>query len=299
MVKALAFCVAATVIVSGQQPQPAPVFKSEAATVSVHATVSDAGGRLVPNLTADDFTVFDNGRQQPLTVFEARVLPITVAVLLDSSESMRGSIDRLRDAARHFVAQMLPSDRIQMGAFHKDIRWVRPFTNDRKELNRILDFFDWKMIDYGTALWPAIETGITELEPREGRKVLLVFSDGQGNVGEYGPMIQFRAITADVMVYAIALKTEYRAPSGRSAKSVLDPELPKLAADTGGGYFELDDADDLKATFARVAEELHHQYTLGFQAPELDGQSHTIAVHIKGGGRNVRARRSYVAERPK
>lgn len=294
MLRSIAFCVAAAIIAPAQQPQQAPVFKSGGATVSVYATVRNGDGQLARNLTVDDFAVFDNDRQQPLTVFDAKVLPITVALLLDSSESMRGSVGRLRDAARHFVAQIQPSDRVQIGAFHKDIRWVRPFTNDRRELNRVLDFFNAKMIDYGTALWPAIDTGITELESREGRRVLLVFSDGQGNVGAFNPMVQFRAIAADVMVYAIALKTEYRGPNGRSYKSVLDPELPSLAADTGGNYFELDDADDLKATFARVAEELRNQYTLGFEAPELDGKPHAVAVRVTG-DRTIRARRSYVA----
>jgi Ca-activated chloride channel family protein len=294
-VATLAFFAAASVIASGQQVQPTPVFKSEGVTVSIHATVSDAGGRLVPDLTAADFTVLDNGRPQPLTVFERRALPISVAVLLDSSESMRDSIDRLRSAAHHFVAQLQPGDRVQIGTFNKDIRWVRPFTSDRRELGRVLNFFNKKMVNFGTALWPAIDTGFTELEAVDGRKVLLVFSDGEGNIGGFGPMFDLRSMASNVMVYAIALKTEYRGPTGRSLKSALDPKLPQFAADSGGGYFELADADDLRATFARVAEELRHQYTLGFEAPEVDGKPHEISVQVTGQGRTVRARRSYVA----
>ena len=81
--------------------------------------------------------------------------------------------------------------------------------------------------------------------------------------------------------------------------SVLDPRLPQVAAETGGGYFELERTDDLAATFARVSEELHQQYTLGFEAPVLDGKTHKISVEVRGEGLTARARRSYLAARPK
>ncbi len=80
-------------------------------------------------------------------------------------------------------------------------------------------------------------------------------------------------------------------------RSSLDPGLPKVTADTGGGYFELTTFDDLGATFARVVEELHSQYTLGFDAPELDGKTHTVTVQVKREGLTTRGRRQYVASR--
>ena len=73
-----------------------------------------------------------------------------------------------------------------------------------------------------------------------------------------------------------------------------DEGLPKIAAETGGGYFELTSADDLSATFARVAEELHHQYVLGFTPIVLDGKTHKLEVRVKGGN-IARARKSYLA----
>jgi hypothetical protein len=77
-----------------------------------------------------------------------------------------------------------------------------------------------------------------------------------------------------------------------------DPGLPKIAAETGGGYFELTRADDLKSTFARVAEELHQQYALGFAPTKLDGKSHDIEVKLKVKGMKARARKSYLAAKP-
>ena len=95
-------------------------------TVSVHATVSDAAHRLVTTLDADDFIVLDNNRPQPLTVFEKNVLPISVVLLLDASLSMRESTGLVRDAAKQFVAQLLPTDRVVLGSFSHEIKWVKP-----------------------------------------------------------------------------------------------------------------------------------------------------------------------------
>jgi Ca-activated chloride channel family protein len=275
-----------------------PVFKSGGVTVSVQATVADASRRLVTNLESDAFTILDDDRVQPLTVFERKVLPISVLLLLDTSESIKGSIGLVRDAAKQFVTHLLPGDRVLLGAFNQRIRFVRPFTGDQQTLHRILDLVGPKMIDYGTALWPAISEGLKEFNAVEGRKVILVLSDGENSVGKFNQFVTSRAIVQDVMVYAIALKTEYEGLSGKT-KSVLDPRLPQLVDETGGGYFVLDRADDLAKTFSRVAEELHHQYTLGFEAPVLDGKTHKITVQVKGEGLTVRARRSYLAARPK
>ena len=274
-----------------------PVFKAGAATVSVHATVTDSSRRLVTNLDAGAFTISDDFGVRPITVFQREALPISVLMVLDTSYSMKESIGFLRYAARHFIAQMRAGDRVEIGAFNSQIRWVRPFTSDQRALNRILDFLTPKLIDYGTALWPAVCEGLKEIAPVEGRKVLLVFSDGENNIGDFKrcPIVA-QAIAGGVMVYAIALQTEYiDAFSGQRMKSVLDPLLPEVAIATGGGYFQLHHTDDLAATFSRVAEELHHQYTLGFEAPMLDGKAHAITVTVKGDGLTARARRSYLA----
>jgi hypothetical protein len=77
-----------------------------------------------------------------------------------------------------------------------------------------------------------------------------------------------------------------------------DPGLPKIAAETGGGYFELTRADDLKSTFARVADELHQQYALGFEPAKLDGKEHDLEVKLKVKGMKARARKSYLAAKP-
>src|SRR5262245_35504889 len=84
---------------------------------------------------------------------------------------------------------------------------------------------------------------------------------------------------------------------GRGAADRPDPGLAELAAQTGGGYFELTNTSDLKSTFARVVDELHHQYALGFTPEKLDGKKHKLEVRLKNPSFNVRARRSYLARK--
>jgi len=128
-----------------------------------------------------------------------------------------------------------------------------------------------------------------------------VFTDGGD---EPGPDIRRRASLKDVMarareqdvmVYAIGLRGYLPAGSGRQGFTKPDPGLRKIAAESGGGYFELESSANLAETFARVAEELHRQYALGFDPTRVDGKIHTLEVRVKREGMTARARRSYTA----
>src|SRR6185295_2962154 len=157
------------------QPPQAPTFKSGTQVVSLFVTVADAQKRLVPGLTKEDFEVFDNEKPQPLVYFDNSVLPITVVVMLDTSGSMTGTIALLRQAAQQFLIRLLPEDKARVGAFNDKIEFSSRFTNDRDEL-----VSDVKDLDYGngTRLWDAVDASLEELKGIEGRRVILVFTDG-------------------------------------------------------------------------------------------------------------------------
>ena len=291
---ALIVAAGAAVAGSAQAPrQPASTFKSGSAAVPIVATVRDDRLRLVPMLTASDFLVFDDGEPQEITVFDRSAVPISVVVLLDASESMRTTVGLLRTAAAEFVDRLRPEDQAEIGTFNNTIRFARPFTGDHARLLEILRHFG--AIDYGTGLWEAINESFNELRGVTGRKVVLVFTDGESNIGHVTPdQITARARAEEVMVYSVTLATvfTYR---GTVAHSTVDPRLAPLAAETGGGSFPLQESADLKATFIRIAEELHSQYTLGFAPARLDGRIHALDVRVKQDGAHVTARRSYVA----
>ncbi|HXD73553.1 MAG TPA: VWA domain-containing protein [Vicinamibacterales bacterium] len=271
-----------------------PTFRAGTQVVSLFATVTDAQKRLVPDLLQDDFEVFDNDKLQPLVFFQNETQPITVVVMLDTSGSMTLTLDLLRAAAEQFVLRLLPADKAKVGAFNDKIQIKgSQFINDRDQL-----VTDIKDLDYGngTRLWDATAAAEDELKGVEGRKVILLFTDGddtESHNASLGKVID-RARAEEVMIYAVGLESQYF-NGQRMVRSKPDGGLRKVADETGGGYFELTKTAELAPTFTRVAQELHSQYVLGFAPMSLDGKVHKLAIKMKQPGMNARARRSYLA----
>jgi len=269
-----------------------PTFRSGTQIVSLFATVLDAENRLVPDLTQQDFEVFDNDKSQPLVVFRSENLPITAIVMLDTSGSMTGTIDLLKAAAEQFVIRLLQDDKATVGAFNDKIELNAGFTNNRDKLvSQVKD------LDYGngTRLFDAISESLDALRGVEGRRVILVFTDGDDTSSRIGRgTVLDRARAEEVMIYSIGLQSEYF-DGARMVRTKPDSSLKRFADETGGGYFELKKTADLGPTFSRVAQELHSQYVLGFEAKQLDGKVHKLAVKMKQAGMTARARKSYVA----
>ena len=264
-----------------------PTFRAATKVVSVYTTVTE-GGRLVPGLTREDFEILDNGKPQALTVFSDDILPITVVVMLDTSGSMTANIPTLKAGAEQFFIRLFRGDRARLGAFNDRIQWVSPRTGDRDALIASL-----QDVDFGnsTRLYDALGASLDELAGVEGRKVVLVFTDGDDMTSRMRfSTVLDRAQVDEVMVYAIGLSGMAYGQRTKPASS-----LKKLASETGGGYFELSRADQLTSTFTRVALELHSQYVLGFTPQSLDGKTHTLEVRVKKPGMTARARKSYVA----
>jgi len=326
-----ALAAAAVALVTAQAP---PTFRAGADLVSIYATVTDRAGRLVTDLTRDDFEVRDNGRRQPLTVFTNDLQPFSAVVMIDRSGSMAGHFELVREAAATFVHHLLAGDRLRIGSFSQDIV-ISPdtFTSDRDVLLGILRE---ELQDVGgSPVWAAIDRSIAALAAGSGRRVVLIFSDGDDTRSDKGPApvdldrLIRRAHEHDVMVYAIGfniVETQRMAvpvrpgplppilvprpfpPGGRrpiaqwGTRSVTrtitkppHPGLEKLAGESGGGYFAMSSSGSLDAIFARVAEELHRQYWLGFTPSSRDGKTHRLEVKVRRSGLTVRARRDYVA----
>ena len=286
---ALALVVALAAPLAAQQ---GPTFRSGTQVVSLFATVLDAENRLVPDLTQGDFEVFDNDKPQPLIVFNNENLPITAVVMLDTSGSMTATISLLKAGAEQFLIRLLPEDKAAVGAFNDKIEISAGFTNNRDRL-----ISEVKDLDYGngTRLYDAISESLDMLKGIEGRRVILVFTDGDDTSSRVGRgTVLDRARADEVMIYAIGLESEYF-DGVRKVRTRPDGGLRRLADETGGGYFELKKTADLGPTFSRVAQELHSQYVLGFEAKQLDGKVHKLAVKMKQPGMTARARRSYVA----
>jgi Ca-activated chloride channel family protein len=269
-------------------------FKSGTHTVPVFVTVMDNDKRLVPNLVEQDFEVYDNGKLQKLTQFDNSALPISVVVMLDTSGSMTLALEQVKRGAEQFLLRLLPEDRAMVGAFNDKIQFLpkEGFIGDRDRLIAQLKELDF---GYPTRLYDAVYQSLAGLKPRDGRKVVLVFTDGEDTASKLGRGEALdRAREEDVMIYSIGIENVYFDGQKR-VMSRPDRGLKGLSEETGGGYFLLKKTDELGATFTRVAQELHSQYLLGFSPALLDGKLHKLEVKVRKQGMSARARKSYTA----
>jgi len=272
--------------------QQEPTFRATTQIVSVPTTVTDGQGRLVPNLQQDQFSILDNGKPQEITFFQNETQPFTVVVMLDYSASMTANLELLRAATEQFLLRMLPQDKGMVGAFSDRIEFSGNFTSDRDDLISAL-----KDLQYGnpTRLWDAVDQSIEMLKPVQGRKIVLVFTDGDDTYSKAGfGSVLDRARQEETIVYAIGLQSVYF-NGQRMVRSQPDRSLRKIAEETGGGYFELKQTDELAPTFTRVAQELHSLYSLGFTPAVLDGKEHKLDVKMKTTSQTARARKTYIA----
>ncbi len=298
--------------VLGAAGRQQPVFRGAGDAVRVFATVTDQDGQLVTTLTRDDFEVRDEGKRQPITLFDNAPQRIRLIVMLDVSGSMEGNLPLLRAGAEQLFVRLRPDDLARLGTFgHEVIISPSFFTRDPTDLLAALP----RMIatDAPTPLWRAIDEALDAFgSATDERAVILVLSDGKDS-GPTGWGQHFfspaeiidRARDDDVMVYGIGMRSRrarLRQPGfGPGAlQAMLMADLPDhglalVARETGGGYTEIRFGQDLAAAFAQVADELHGQYLLGFAPPERDGKVHDISVRVVQRGLKVRARRSYVA----
>ena len=276
--------------------------------VPVFVTVTDRDSRLVRELTQDKFEVFDNGKPQTITVFDNSPQPIRLITLVDISGSMVDYLPLLRQAVGQLVKHLGPNDLARLGTFGNDVVIGSTFTRNTAELMAQLPAD--APPGTRTPLWRAVNEaiGLFDASATE-RRVVLVLSDGKDSGPEYGKRfllptdISSRAQQENVMVYGVGMRSSLRgAPVGGArdmgammAASLPDPNLGSVALDSGGGYFELRPRDNLSETFARVVDELHSQYLIGFTPPARDGKSHKIEVRLKDKGYKAHARKAYTA----
>lgn len=269
-------------------PSPAAQFRSGTNTVAVYATVSDVQGRLVPDLTRDDFLVYDDGQLVNISLFSSESQPITVAIMLDMSGSMVERYLKVRESTLWFVNALRPGDRALIGSFGEEIAVSPLLTGDKEVLTRVIEEELWPLGP--TPLWNAADAAMTALDGQPGRRVVLMLTDGADACRLPRCLkfsdIQKRATREGFMFYAIAMDSRG-----------LGTQMIDLTRQTGGGHFALSPGDDLTNTFATVAEELRRQYLIGFSPRVLDNREHRLDIRVARPGMVVKARTSYLATR--
>ena len=258
----------------------------EAVSVDVvlaNAVVTD-GGRFVKGLTRDDFKIFDDGKERPVTSFQSDEAPLEVVLALDVSASMSTALADVKEAAQGFLRALRPQDRVTLVAFNNALFTLSrgvPGTEALPALNKLTAWGS-------TALYDVIVRSLQLLSRQPGKHALVIFSDGDDSSSQATlERVQKLVADSDAMLMAVGL--------GRgSTVDELKEKLESLADASGGRVLFAEKSDELSESFAKVVEDLINQYTLGFE-PARDGRDHQIRVQVPGRGVRVRARRVYTA----
>jgi VWFA-related protein len=264
-------------------------FQANPSTVTTAVTVRDKNGKLVSNLTEHDFVVKEGGHPQALTHFTSERTPLSVAIVIDTSQSLRGeSMQITRDAVRRFIETALrPDDEVALVSFNHVVSVVAPWTTDRTRLRESLDAL---APGGSTALYDALSKTISLFTARSfQRAAMVVISDGADSASDRTPtQIKQELDGTDLFLYWIAVDQADARPSSR-----INPYTIAGIAAQGNGYSEvIQRTEDLDAALTRVSDELNHQYLLSYEsATPPDGHIHTVRVSVTNRDYVVRARR--------
>lgn len=262
-------------------------FTSGVNVVEVYAAVTDQAGKPVTGLTQADFTVLEEGRPQTVSAFAAGDFPLSVAVALDRSFSMGAKLlPSAISATRTFLGELRPRDQSMIVGIGSEIEVLAPLSTDRPaQLRALASLKPWGT----TGLHDAIIESIDAVQTAKGRRALVLLSDGSDRYSKATSSAALeRARRSDVMIYPIAF--------GRSRP----PLFAELASLTGGRSFQPRTPAELNATMRTIANELRHQYLLGYtpSRPIVTGEEQwrAITVRVDRPGVTVRARDGYLAK---
>jgi Ca-activated chloride channel family protein len=265
--------------------------------VSLFVNVTDQKGSIIGGLTKDDFKLTEDGRPQAITVFERQSeMPLNLTLAIDTSSSTYKDRYIEQQAAKKFVHALLrPQDQMSVIEFDTFVTELTSFTNKVALIDHGLDHMRG---EGGTALYDAIYLGSKSLGSKDGRKVLVLVTDGGDTVkgSTYNDALE-QALRNEVMIYSI-IDVPIEASAGRDLGG--EHALIQLSEDTGGKHFYVD-SDGLDKAFAKVSDDLRTQYMLGYYPHNQEpGRSfHRIDVTVPRASAesfNIRHKTGYYAE---
>jgi len=267
--------------------------------VRITATVKNKTGELVGTLGKEDFEIYDNGVRQELKVFSRQTeLPLSIALMVDTSGSTAKDLKYEIDSAARFLKALLaegnPEDTVALYSFNYDIRQERGFTHNYPSLEARLKLLHG---DAGTSLYDAVFFASRDLEPREGRKVIVLVTDGGDTTSSRDLKSAMKeAQLADAVVYPVVV-VPITNDAGRNIGG--EHALTLLAQGTGGRPFMPAVGAQLDRAFTDIITELRTQYLLGFypqDVPPTKNPFHSLVVRVKAPDLQVSARNGYYGE---
>jgi Ca-activated chloride channel family protein len=296
----LAFPIAWVTFAGPQQPAQTPqtIIRTEVSLVNVVFTATDRNGKMVSGLKADDFQIFEDKKPQKIDYFDdwtmGEEIPLTVALLIDTSRSVRAKLDYEKQTAAEFFKSVLRKDRdlALIIQFDDDVNLVQDFTQD---LDRLVSALQSLRPGNGTALYDAIYLAVNEkLKEETGRRVIVVITDGTDMSSKVKEKEAIEAAQrGDVLIYGIGVRDSF----GESFNV-----LRRFAEETGGGFFSPNARlSELRDAFRSIGEDLQGQYSIAYKSTNdlKDGTYRNIELRCKIPGVRVRARKGYYAPKVK
>lgn len=310
-----------------QSPSPTPVDREATADaapdvvridtilVNIPVTVMNRQGKYVPNLRLEDFHVYEDGAEQRISFFAEVEKPIVVALLLDTSASTRYRLEDIKAAANAFIDQLRPDDRVMVVAFADYVDVLAEPTTDRQLLRAAVL---GARSGNSTHLYDAVDLALNQKMNRiPGRKAIVLLTDGVDYVSlESGASNLHAAEETDAMICSVQYDTFFDQTNitlwgreiikktsrlyppgfGREDYRRATAYLSDLAEKSGGEFYHAPDLANIKQAFARIAEQLRSQYSLGYYPAQPSASIHprVLKVRVDRPGLTVRARRTYL-----
>jgi len=294
-----AVCLTALLPLFAASAQQQPVIRVDVNLVRIVATVKTQSGELVKALQKEDFQVADNGAPQQVAVFERQTdQPLSVALLIDTSGSTAKELKYESDSAARFLKALLsegnPQDVVALYTFNWQIVRQNYFTHSHASLENSLK----KLYgEAGTSLYDAIYLAAHDLEDREGRKVMIIVTDGGDTTSSKSLKQALEAAQlADAVIYPVVVMPITN-DAGRNIGG--ENALTFIAQGTGGRTFLQTGAAQLDKAFGGIITELRTQYVLGFyphDVPLTKNPFHTLEVRVKPADLRVSARNGYYGD---
>jgi Ca-activated chloride channel family protein len=264
------------------QSEPATTLKVDVKLVNVFVTVTDAHGSPIGGLTKDNFVLSEDGREQKISVFDKEsALPLSIALAVDTSLSTRHDLPLEQASAKRFAHAILrPVDALSVYGFSETVYdSTHGFTPDLKRIDEGIEHI---RVGAATALFDAIYVVSRALDPRKGRKVIVLITDGGDTISRVDYKQAVRAAEeAEALVYSIII-----VPIENSAGREIGGEhaLIQLSEDTGGKYYYATSAPQLDDAFQKISDELRTQYLLAYYPSQRTSFSDFRRIDVKVGG---------------
>ncbi len=276
---------------------PQPTFRSSVNVVRLAAVARDHKGRFVPDLTASDFEIFDNGKPRAISDLRQDISGLSVAMLFDVSGSMQGQLAAAREAASFVLGSLDQRDEAAVFRFDTRLEEAMPFTVGLRALPPSMS----TVVPFGaTSLHDAIAKTAERVATREGRRrAVVVFTDGNDNASRLTPPeVSGIASAIDVPVYIVGVVSALDDLASETAtssaeNSPLAGALANLAAWTGGEAFVVSSSAQRNVVARQIVDELRHQYLIAIESGVERGW-HRLIVKTRHKDVTVRARSGYI-----